>query len=75
MEDVEFFRRLHDRGRIIYINKRITVSARRYEALGRTFDASVWINCNALSSASHIDARVDLPKALRCRRREDQCVG
>jgi rSAM/selenodomain-associated transferase 2 len=36
MEDVEFFRRLHGRGRVIYINKRIAVSPRRYEAVGRT---------------------------------------
>jgi len=36
MEDVEFFRRLHDRGRVICINKRIAVSPRRYEAVGRT---------------------------------------
>jgi rSAM/selenodomain-associated transferase 2 len=36
MEDVEFFRRLHRRGRVIYINKRIAVSPRRYEAVGRT---------------------------------------
>ena len=36
MEDVEFFRRLHDRGRVMYIDKRIAVSARRYEAIGRT---------------------------------------
>src|SRR5437016_5752809 len=35
MEDVEFFRRLHSRGRVICINKRIAVSPRRYEALGR----------------------------------------
>ena len=35
MEDVEFFRRLHGRGRVIYINKRIAVSPRRYEAVGR----------------------------------------
>ncbi|PYK05360.1 MAG: glycosyl transferase [Verrucomicrobia bacterium] len=36
MEDVEFFRLLHGRGRVIYINKRIAVSPRRYEAVGRT---------------------------------------
>ena len=36
MEDVEFFRRLHGRGRVMYIDKRIAVSARRYEAIGRT---------------------------------------
>jgi len=35
MEDVEFFRRLHSRGRVICINKRIAVSPRRYEAVGR----------------------------------------
>ncbi len=36
MEDVEFFRRLHRRGRVTYSNKRILVSARRYEAVGQT---------------------------------------
>jgi rSAM/selenodomain-associated transferase 2 len=36
MEDVEFFRRLRGRGRVMYIDKRIAVSARRYEAIGRT---------------------------------------
>jgi rSAM/selenodomain-associated transferase 2 len=36
MEDVEFFRRLHRCGRVQYSEQRITVSPRRYEALGRT---------------------------------------
>jgi len=36
MEDVEFFRQLHRRGRVTYSNKRILVSPRRYEAIGRT---------------------------------------
>jgi rSAM/selenodomain-associated transferase 2 len=36
MEDVEFCRRLYGRGRVVYINKRIAVSPRRYEAVGRT---------------------------------------
>jgi rSAM/selenodomain-associated transferase 2 len=35
MEDVEFFRRLHSRGRVRYSQKRIVVSPRRYEAVGR----------------------------------------
>jgi rSAM/selenodomain-associated transferase 2 len=35
MEDVEFFRRLHSRGRVRYSRKRILVSPRRYEAIGR----------------------------------------
>jgi uncharacterized protein len=35
MEDVEFFRRLQRRGRVTYSNKRILVSARRYETIGR----------------------------------------
>lgn len=34
MEDVEFFRRLRRRGRVVYSKKRIAVSARRYEAVG-----------------------------------------
>ena len=36
MEDVGFFRQLHRRGRVIYSKKRILVSPRRYEAIGRT---------------------------------------
>src|SRR5439155_25355833 len=35
MEDVEFFRRLYLRGRIMCNHKRISVSPRRYEAIGR----------------------------------------
>jgi rSAM/selenodomain-associated transferase 2 len=35
MEDVEFFRRLHRCGRVVYSQKRIIVSPRRYEAIGR----------------------------------------
>ena len=35
MEDVEFFRRLHRRGRVVHSKKRIVVSPRRYEAIGR----------------------------------------
>jgi hypothetical protein len=35
MEDVEFFRRLHHRGRVAYSDKRIEVSPRRYETVGR----------------------------------------
>ena len=36
MEDVEFFRRLRRCGRVKYSQRRILVSTRRYEALGRT---------------------------------------
>ena len=36
MEDVEFFRRLHHCGRVQYSERRLLVSPRRYEALGRT---------------------------------------
>jgi rSAM/selenodomain-associated transferase 2 len=35
MEDVEFFRRLQRRGRVAHSHKRILVSARRYETIGR----------------------------------------
>jgi rSAM/selenodomain-associated transferase 2 len=35
MEDVEFFRRLQRRGRVTYSHKRIVVSPRRYETVGR----------------------------------------
>lgn len=35
MEDVEFFRRLQRCGRVTYSHKRILVSARRYETIGR----------------------------------------
>jgi uncharacterized protein len=34
MEDVEFFRRLSRSGRVTYSDKRIVVSARRYETIG-----------------------------------------
>lgn len=34
MEDVEFFRDLRRRGRVVHSDKRIVVSARRYEAVG-----------------------------------------
>lgn len=34
MEDVEFFRRLHRYGRLVYSEQRIVVSPRRYEAIG-----------------------------------------
>ena len=34
MEDVEFFHRLHRRGRVVHSEKRIVVSPRRYEAIG-----------------------------------------
>ena len=34
MEDVEFFRRLRRCGRVVYSNKRIAASPRRYEAIG-----------------------------------------
>jgi len=36
MEDVEFFRQLYRSGRVTYSDKRILVSPRRYEAIGRT---------------------------------------
>jgi rSAM/selenodomain-associated transferase 2 len=35
MEDVEFFRQLHRRGRVTHSEKRIWVNPRRYEAIGR----------------------------------------
>jgi rSAM/selenodomain-associated transferase 2 len=35
MEDVELFRRLHRYGRVVHSKKRIVVSTRRYEAIGR----------------------------------------
>jgi hypothetical protein len=35
MEDVEFFRQLQRRGRMTYSQKRILVSPRRYETIGR----------------------------------------
>jgi hypothetical protein len=34
LEDVEFFRRLRRCGRVIYSDKRIVISARRYETIG-----------------------------------------
>jgi rSAM/selenodomain-associated transferase 2 len=36
MEDVEFFRRLRRYGRVVYSNKRIVASPRRYETVGPT---------------------------------------
>jgi hypothetical protein len=35
MEDVEFFRLLQRRGRVLYSHKRIVASPRRYESIGR----------------------------------------
>ncbi|HEU0273691.1 MAG TPA: TIGR04283 family arsenosugar biosynthesis glycosyltransferase, partial [Candidatus Udaeobacter sp.] len=35
MEDVEFFRRIRRHGRVVYSHKRIVVSPRRYESIGR----------------------------------------
>ncbi len=35
MEDVEFFRRLRRRARVVHSKKRIKISSRRYEAVGR----------------------------------------
>lgn len=35
MEDVEFFRRLRRSGRVVHSKKRMTISPRRYEAVGR----------------------------------------
>jgi hypothetical protein len=35
MEDVEFFRQLHRYGRVVCSHKRIVVSPRRYETVGR----------------------------------------
>lgn len=35
MEDVEFFRRLQRRGRVMYSRKRIRANPRRYESIGR----------------------------------------
>jgi rSAM/selenodomain-associated transferase 2 len=35
MEDVEFFRRLRRSGRVMHSSKRILISARRYETIGR----------------------------------------
>src|SRR5262249_14041370 len=35
MEDVELFRRFHPYGRVVHSKKRIAVSTRRYEAIGR----------------------------------------
>jgi hypothetical protein len=35
MEDVEFFRRLRRCGRMVCSDKRIVISPRRYEAIGR----------------------------------------
>ena len=36
MEDVEFFRRLRRCGRVVYSNKRIRASPRRYKTVGPT---------------------------------------
>jgi len=36
MEDAEFFRRMRRSGRVIHSDKRLLVSARRYETIGRT---------------------------------------
>ncbi len=36
MEDVEFYRKMHRQGRIVSVPARLTLSARRYEAVGAT---------------------------------------
>jgi rSAM/selenodomain-associated transferase 2 len=65
MEDVEFFRRLRRHGRVTYSNKRILVSARRYEAVGRTrltlaygFIATLYIFGVPLSTLTSIYRRM-----------------
>src|SRR5206468_10531850 len=65
MEDVEFFRRLHSCGRVNYSDKRILVSPRRYEAIGRTrltlaygFIATLYIFGTPLSMLASIYKRM-----------------
>jgi rSAM/selenodomain-associated transferase 2 len=65
MEDVEFFRRLRRSGRVMYSDKRIVVSPRRYETVGRLrltlaygFIASLYVLGVRLSALAHIYCRM-----------------
>src|SRR6478752_3601043 len=64
MEDVEFFRRLRRCGRVVYSNKRIAASPRRYETVGParlTFAfgsiATLYLFGVSLSTLAHIYRR------------------
>lgn len=65
MEDVEFFRQLHRYGRVVCSDKRIVVSPRRYEAIGRArltlaygLIATLYIFGVPLSKLSSLYARI-----------------
>lgn len=65
MEDVEFFRQLHRYGRVVCSDKRIVVSPRRYEAMGRArltlaygLIATLYIFGVPLSKLSSLYARI-----------------
>jgi hypothetical protein len=64
MEDTEFFRQLYRSGRVTYSHKRILVSSRRYEAIGRVrltmaygFIATLYIFGVSLSTLASIYKR------------------
>ena len=90
MEDVEFFRRLRSCGRVVHSDKRILVSPRRYEAIGRVrltfaygFIATLYVFGVPLPKLASIykracgDAPVADPNRMatrRDRRPENQCM-
>jgi len=61
MEDVEFFRRLQRRGRVICSEKRILASPRRYQTIGPVrLTLAYGLIARFMSSASTEKTRVDL---------------
>jgi rSAM/selenodomain-associated transferase 2 len=65
MEDVEFFRQLQRQGRVTYSRKRIVVSPRRYESIGRArltlaygFIAALYVFGVPLSKLASIYGRI-----------------
>jgi hypothetical protein len=76
MEDVEFFRLLHRRGRVTYSHKRIVPSPRRYDTIGRArltlaygFIATLYLFGVPLSKLASIYGRIC------CKRRSPHLAG
>jgi rSAM/selenodomain-associated transferase 2 len=83
MEDVEFFRRLRRCGRVVHSDKRLAVSARRYEAIGRVrltlaygFIASLYLFGVPLSRLARIYQRTCCitEEQTGCRNKESQPI-
>jgi len=73
MEDVEFFRRLLRCGQVLHSNKRIVVSPRRYETIGR---ARLTVAYGLLSTLYIFGVSLPMLAAIYkrtcCRAREDR---